>query len=170
MRSLILVAACAPLAFAVPARADTAPTDTAAEIGALEQAWAQAFLKGDKAFLERLVAPEFKLMNSDEGEVDFTPRDRWMANFDGFVFHEFDLKTINVVAAGDTAVATATGRWKIGRAGLPGTRDRGFIVTDTFVRRNGAWQVIFRHADSPRPAAAANPAPAPQMGSTERGR
>lgn len=165
---LILVAASALLAFSAPARADTA-----AEIAAIEQAWGQAFLNRDKAFLERLVAPEFKLMNSDEGGVDFTPRKQWMSNYDGLVFHEFEVQTIDVVAAGDTAVATATGRWKISRMGLPGTRDRGFIVTDTFVRRNGAWQVVFRHADSPRPAGAAtdpSPAPTAQPGTNERGR
>lgn len=163
MRRSVLIAAASAIAFAAPARADTA-----AEIKAIEQAWGEAFLNRDKAYLEKLVAPEFKLMNSDEGGVEFTPRDRWMANFDGFEFHEFEVKTVDVVAAGDTAVATATGRWKISRVGLPGTRDRGFIVTDTFVRRNGAWQVVFRHADSPAPATA--PAPATPSAPSERGR
>ena len=163
MRRSVLIAAASAIAFAAPARADTA-----AEIMAIEQAWGEAFLNRDKAYLENLVAPEFKLMNSDEGGVEFTPRDRWMANFDGFEFHEFEMKTVDVVAAGDTAVATATGRWKISRVGLPGTRDRGFIVTDTFVRRNGAWQVVFRHADSPAPATA--PAPATPSAPSERGR
>lgn len=163
MRRSVLIAAASAIAFAAPARADTA-----AEIKAIEQAWGEAFLNRDKAYLEKLVAPEFKLMNSDEGGVEFTPRDRWMANFDGFEFHEFEMKTVDVVAAGDTAVATATGRWKISRVGLPGTRDRGFIVTDTFVRRNGAWQVVFRHADSPAPATA--PAPATPSAPSERGR
>lgn len=163
MRRSVLIAAASAIAFAAPARADTA-----AEIKAIEQAWGEAFLNRDKAYLEKLVAPEFKLMNSDEGGVEFTPRDRWMANFDGFEFHEFEVKTVDVVAAGDTAVATATGRWKISRVGLPGTRDRGFIVTDTFVRRNGAWQVVFRHADSPAPATA--PAPATPSERSERGR
>ena len=167
MRRSNLFAASAAFAFATPARADTA-----AEIAAIEQAWGQAFLKQDKAFLEKLVAPEFKLMNSDEGVVDFTPRERWMTNFEGFVFHEFDIKTVDVVSAGDTAVATATGRWKIGRVGLPGTRDRSFIVTDTFVRRNGAWQVVFRHADAPPGpvGASAPPTPATKPSSAERGR
>lgn len=163
MRRSVLIAAASAIAFGAPARADTA-----AEIKEIEQAWGQAFLKRDKVYLEKLVAPEFKLMNSDEGGVDFTPRDRWMANFDGFEFHEFEVNTVDVVAAGDTAVATATGRWKISRVGLPGTRDRGFIVTDTFVRRNGAWQVVFRHADSPAPATA--PAPATPSAPSERGR
>ncbi len=124
--------------------------DTRSEIAAIEQAWGEAFLKRDRAFLDKLVAPEFKLMSAEGGEVDFTPRDRWFANAERFVFHEFEVKTVDVVEAGDTAVATVTGRWKIGRVGLPGTRETGFIVSDTFVRRGGAWQVIYRHS-SPRP-------------------
>ena len=167
MRISIALLGLAALASAAAAQVPP-PTGTAAEIAAIEQAWGEAFLNRDKAYLEKLVAPEFKLMNSDEGGVEFTPRDRWMANFDGFEFHEFEVKTVDVVAAGDTAVATATGRWKISRVGLPGTRDRGFIVTDTFVRRNGAWQVVFRHADSPAPATA--PAPATPSAPSERGR
>lgn len=165
MRRTMLIAAFAALPFAAPARADTA-----ADIVALEKAWGEAFLKKDKAYLEKLVAPEFKLMNSDEGKVEFTPRERWMANVDGFVFHEFEVDTVDVVVNGDTAVATSTGRWKIGRVGLPGTRDRGFILTDTFVRRNGAWQVIFRHADSPVPAAPVPPPTAVHPAPSERGR
>ena len=136
--------------------------DTASEIAAIEQSWGQAFLKRDRAFLDKLVAPEFKLMSAEGGDVNFTPRDRWFANTEGLVFHEFEVTTVDVVDAGDTAVATVTGRWKIGRVGLPGTRETGFIVSDTFVRRGGAWQVIYRHS-SPRPL------PQPQS-AQERGR
>ena len=167
-RFILVVVALTASALSIPARADTA-----SEIAAIEKAWGQAFLKRDKAFLNTLVAPEFKLMNSDEGKVDFTHRDEWMANFDGFVFHEFEIKTVDVVSAGDTAVATAIGRWKISRVGHPGTRDRGFIVSDTFVRRNGVWQAVFRHADSPVAAAApasSSPSPATQPTKSERGR
>ena len=161
MRNAAFVLAAACLAWPGPA-----PAGTPADIAAIEQAWGTAFLKRDRAYLETLVAPEFKLMNSDDGQVEFTPRERWLANYERFVFHEFEVQTVDVVDAGDTAVATVTGRWKIGRAGLPGTRETGFIVTDTFVRRGGAWQVVFRHS-APRPLAArATAAPA----TTERGR
>ena len=149
MRHAFLAFSSAALAFAAPARADTA-----SDIAAIEQAWGEAFLKGDHAYLEKLVAPEFKLVNSDDGKVEFTPRAKWFANAAGFDFHEFDVQTTDVVVNGDTAVATSVGRWNIGRKGLPGTRETGFIVSDTFVRRNGAWQVIYRHS-APRPLPAA---------------
>lgn len=157
MRKLVLVAAAAALAWSAPARADTA-----AEIDAIEQAWGAAFLKGDRAFLEALVAPEFKLMRAEGGKTLFTPRERWFATLGSYTFHLFEVQTLDVVAAGDTAVATIQGRWKISLAGR-GTRDENFIVSDTFVRRGGKWQAIYRHS-TPAPL----PATAPT--SAERGR
>ena len=142
-----------------------AHADTRSEIAALEQAWGQAFLKGDRAYLEKLVAPEFKLMRAEGGKTLFTPRAQWFATLDRYQFHIFEVRTVDVGDAGDTAVATVQGRWKISRKGLPGMRDENFIVSDTFVKRGGKWQVVYRHS-SPFPIAAPAAAPRPD----ERGR
>lgn len=158
-KSVPFIAAAAALAWTAPARADTA-----SEIAAIEQAWGEAFMKRDRAFLERLIAPEYKLMRAQGGEPHFTPAAQWLAAYDSYIFHDFQLRTVDVVDAGDTAVATVTGRWKVGMQGRPGTREEGFIVSDTFVRRGGKWQVIYRHSTPfPLPPAAAPAAP-------ERGR
>ena len=157
MRTAALTIGLVALALGSPAAADTA-----SDIAAIEQAWGEAFLKGDRAFLERLVAPEFKLMRAEGGESLFTPRARWFANEGRIIFHEFEVRTVDVVDAGDTAVATVRGRWKISMEGRTGTREEGFIVSDTFVRRGKAWQVIFRHS-SPYPLP-------PTQASQERGR
>lgn len=150
-----------PLA-AVAFAASHAPAiaDTSSDIAAIEQRWGEAFLKGDRAFIERLVAPEFVLMRAEGGKALFTPRADWLANYERFVFHAFEVKTVGVVGAGDTAVATVTGRWKVGLKGREGAREEAFVLSDTFVRRGGAWQVVYRHS-SPFPldtAKAAAPA------------
>jgi ketosteroid isomerase-like protein len=155
MRHSILLAASAFLAFSAPARADTA-----AEIAAIEQGWGEAFLKGDRAYLEQLLAPEFKLMRAEGGRAIFTPRAQWFANLANYHFHVFEVRTTDVVTAGDTAVATVQGRWKVSYTGR-GTREEDFILSDTFVKRGGQWQVVYRHS-TPFPL----PAPAP----SERGR
>ena len=129
-----------------------ASADTASDIAKLEQQWGQAFLKGDRAFLENLLAPEFKLMRAASNEPDFTPAAQWLANYDRFVFHSFDVRTVDVVESGDTAVATVTGSWKVGLKGREGDREEKFILSDTFVRRNGAWRALYRHS-TPLPAA-----------------
>jgi ketosteroid isomerase-like protein len=154
MRRSVLIAASAALAFSAPARADTA-----AEIESIEQAWGQAFLKNDKAYLERLLAPEFKLMRAEGGASTFTPRAQWLANYDHYIFHMFEVRMVDVVAAGDTAVATVHGRWKIGMKGRDGSREEGFVLSDTFVKRDGQWWAVYRHS-TPSPAPAAAPAPA----------
>ena len=149
MRTSTLILAAA-LTWSAPLAAQ-APAGTAAEIAAIEQAWGQAFLKEDLAYIESIVAPEFKLMGEKDGVADFTPRAEWIANTRGFDFHEYEVRTVDVVGTGNTAVATVEGRWKIGRKGLPGTRESRFIVSDTFVRRGGTWQVIYRHATTVQP-------------------
>ncbi len=148
--------ACAALAWTAPAGADTT-----SEIAGIELRWGEAFLKGDRAFLEKLIAPEFKLMRAEGGNTLFTPRATWFATLDRYQFEIFEVRTVDVVAAGDTAVATVAGRWKVTLAGR-GTRDENFIVSDTFVRRGGAWHVIYRHSTP-------SPLPHPSAGQ-ERGR
>lgn len=148
------------IAFAALAWSASARADTAADIAAIEQRWGEAFLKGDRAYLESVLAPEFKLMRAEGGKTLVTPRATWFATLDRYTFHLFEVRTVDVVAAGDTAVATITGRWKVTLAGR-GTRDETFIVSDTFVRRGGAWQVIYRHSTP-------HPLPQPSTGQ-ERG-
>lgn len=137
-------------AFALAASHAPALADTSSDIAAIEQRWGQAFLAGDRAYLEKLVAPEFVLMRAENGATLFTPRDQWFATYERFVFQTFEVRTVRVVDAGDTAVATITGRWKVGMKGREGAREEAFVVSDTFVRRGGGWQVVYRHS-SPFP-------------------
>ena len=150
-------------AFAWSATATAQPATDIAEITAIEAAWAEALRKGDTPALERLLAPEFKLMRAEPGPVIFTPRAEWLANYQRFIFHRYDVRTVDVVVAGDTAVATVEGGWKVGMQGRDGTREENFILSDTFVRRGGRWQVLYRHS-TPLPI------PPPPTGVLERGR
>lgn len=162
MRTAGLMVAALALGIAAPAEAQS---NTAAEIAAIEQAWGEAFMKRDRAYLESLLAPEFKLMRADGGQPQFTPRARWLDNFERYIFYDFQVRTIDVVESGDTAVATVTGRWKVGIQGREGTREEGFILSDTFVRRGGQWKVLYRHS-SPHPLA---PPPTVPAVTNERG-
>jgi hypothetical protein len=47
----------------------------------------------------------------------------------------FEAKVVDVIVAGNTAVASIEARWR-----------RESFLTDTWVKRNGQWQVIFRHS------------------------
>lgn len=131
------------------ARVEANASSVADEIRALEAGWSRAFLEGDYAFLERIVAPEYVLASSFNGQTDFTPRHEWMANSRKFQFREYETTVRDVIVAGDTAVATLDGRWLVSVPGIDKPRDDRFYVTDTWARRKGQWQVIFRHSGPP---------------------
>lgn len=129
--------------------APTAPTTSdpraAADIRELERRWGRAFVERDFDFLERIVAPEFRLVGAAPGgEVGITARVDWMRNSRAFQHLAFREEVIDVMTAGDTAVAIVRGEWTVKRlADRPATVVR-FVVADTWVRRNGRWQVTLR--------------------------
>ena len=122
-----------------------ASADTAADIRAQEAAWEKAFKTGNHAFLRSLLAPEFRLMRAENGKVLMTSRAQWFARRSSYTFHEFEAKIVDVAVAGNTAVATVEGHWKVGVPGV-GVREENFILSDTWVRRRGKWQVLYRHS------------------------
>lgn len=144
MEMFALVAAAVMAAQPAPAALDPA----VAEITRLETQWGEAFVARDFGFIERIVAPEYRLVVAgNDGDFGLTPRAEWMANARLFVHHAFSVETVDVNRAGDTAVASARGLWTVSfRPGMPPVPIR-FFVTDTWVRRGGKWRVIHRYSD-----------------------
>ena len=145
-----------PAPIAVAPKADQAVVKL---IRTLEQQWGQAFVKRDFAFIDRIIAPEYRLaVAAPDGGVSLTYRDEWMRNSRVFEHQAFAVDVIEVATAGDTAVALAQGLWTVKmRPDRPAQAIR-FVVTDTWVRRKGRWQVIYRYShrlpDAPWPPAA----------------
>ena len=133
------------LGFAALTWSVSAKADVATEIRAHEAAWEQAFKTGNHRYLRSLLAPEFRLMRAENGQILLTTRAQWFANLTRYTMHEFDARIVDVAVAGNTAVATVEGRWKVS---IPdrGTREEKFILSDTWVRRGRAWQVVYRHS------------------------
>ena len=123
----------------------SAQANDASDIRALEEGWGAAFLSGDRQSIAEILAPEFKLMRAVEGKVQFSPRDQWLVALGKTIFHEFDVRVTDVALTGDTAIATLEGTTKISFAGR-GTRKESIILSDTWVRRNGRWQALYRHS------------------------
>ena len=154
----VALAVIAQPAVAAPAPAPAPADAVSAEIARLEQQWGEAFVNHDFDFIERIVAPEFRLVGADpDGGHGITLRAEWMKNARIFTHHGFTVETVDVNRAGDTAVASAKGLWTVSfRPGAPAKPIR-FFVTDIWVRRGGKWQVIHRYShrlgDAPPPAA-----------------
>ena len=142
---------------AAVAASPVAPDPRVAEITRLEQQWGEAFVRRDFDFIERIIAPEYRLVSArPDGTFGITRRAEWMRNARDFTHHAFAVETVDVNRAGNTAVASAQGLWTMSmRPGAPPRQVR-FLVTDTWVRRSGRWQVIQRYSqrvpgDAPPP-------------------
>ena len=146
---------------AAVAASPVAPDPTVAEITRLEREWGEAFVKRDFDFIERVIAPEYRLVGArPDGGVAITRRAEWMKNSRDFTHHAFAVETVDVNHAGNTAVASVQGLWTVSRRPEEPPRQARFFVTDTWVRRNGQWQVIHRYSHR-LPGAAWPPVVAP---------
>ena len=138
------------LALAVVAVAPPTPAvvdPAVAEITQLEEQWGQAFVTRDFAFIERIVAPEYRLVvASPDGKYSITRRAEWMKSGQAFKSYAFAVETVDINRVGDTAVASAQGMWTVSRKAGEAPRSTRFFVTDTWVRRGGRWQVIHRYS------------------------
>ena len=149
----------APAQRSAPAIAPpTADQAVVAQIRQLEQDWGQAFVRRDFALIERIVAPEYRLASGrDDGRIILTFREEWMRNSRAFEHQAFAIEIVDVMTAGDTAVAVGQGSWTVKRRPDRPFRTHRFVVIDTWVRRNGQWQVVSRYSDR-LPEAASPPA------------
>ena len=130
------------LALLAVSTSTAALADDASDIRKIEVKWGEAFRNADYAAIERIVAPEFKLLRAAGWDkVGFTPRAEWMVNAKRFTFHKYEVEVVDVAVTGNAAVATVKGRWRV--SDRP---EEAFVVTDTFVKRKGRWQAVFRHS------------------------
>ena len=124
----------------------SAEQDKAAII-ALEANWSRAFLTKDYALLDDFIAPEFKLVAWRTNKLGSTGRAGWMVNVRKWDFRAYQTKVLDVVVIEGTAVATVQGSWIVDEKGREIINNK-FFLTDTWVRRNGRWQVVLRHSQT----------------------
>ena len=121
---------------------------TADAVLALDRAWGQAYVTGDIAFVERLLAPDWQ--GWLDGEL--TDRATELAEFRAGHRHA-DANVIDderVRVYGDTAIVEA--RERVRYHDDSATQALGWRLTDVFVRQQGRWQVVATHESSlPQP-------------------
>ena len=155
MKTRLLATWAAGALYAATAGAQQADKDTAALLK-LEQDWADAVVRHDAGFIERVEADAY-VYTDPAGNVGHKADDLATARAGDVKIDAFRLSAMRVALHGDTAVVT-------GETTLVG-RDRGtplagtYRWTDTFVRRpDGTWQAVASQA-----VAAARPEDAPVL-------
>ncbi len=129
----------------VPTCAFAEPTavgnDDEQTLVSLEKGWSNAYLTDNAAFLDGLMDPGFVLTNA-HGQV--SAKDEEVAEVRDRTLHydQFESSDLKVRLYDDTAVVTGQTHIKASVKKLGHVIDGMVRFTDTFVRRNGKWQII----------------------------
>lgn len=110
----------------------------------IQQQLAQAWVRRDQGFIERVLAPEWSVT-----QADGTIRSRATVLHDAFVARTVSIESmvvedVTVTLLGDTAIV----RGRTQATGMVGDQ-RGSArlrFTDTFIKRSGQWQAVASHA------------------------
>lgn len=150
---------CAAASKAQPAPAAT--DDTSAQIRRLENEWIRSVREQDLGALDRALAPEFTYTVAVAGRpLSTIDRDAYIHRAKGYAVSASHFEENLVRAYGDVAVVSSR---YVQTATLHGKdRSAEFLLTDTWVKRDGQWKAAARVSARPEhPSNAAPPAPSP---------
>ena len=116
------------------------------ELSSLENEMMEAFKRGDKATLERLLAEEF-ILTSATSKGELLNKRQYIGGLqairvESFRFHDFTFRFF-----GDAAIINCRIDWKSTWNGRDWSAD--FLMTDVWIKRHGRWQIVTRHSSYP---------------------
>ena len=126
-------------------------SSTEATLRDLQQRWMDAWRLGDRATLERILAPDFALVVSAQ-PADRISRSAWLHTaLNGYVAESFDYRDMQVRVLGDVAVVSSIGVQRATAFGVD--RSGVFYLTDVWQRSgDDTWQVVARYSSLPEPS------------------
>lgn len=130
------------IAFDASAQTKTALSPGEQEVRKLERAWLDAYEKKDSQAMDAIVADDFTITFTD-GSMQTKPQIMDSIKRPGASSSKFLTENVQSRIYGDTVIliGTVISEWK--QNGTPMT-DRS-RYTDTYVKRNGRWQVVASH-------------------------
>jgi ketosteroid isomerase-like protein len=140
MKSRAAIFAASGLLFMIYASRAQVSSTTEAEryIKDSERQWAESVANGDVTVVERILADDFVGVDPD-GSFYGKAKEVADTRESSKEFISNHLNEVKVRFYGETAVAQGTESW-VRRTGAP-LRGR-YVWTDTWVRRNGKWQIV----------------------------
>jgi ketosteroid isomerase-like protein len=137
------------IAVAVPGSRAAQPAASEAELRALEEKLARAWVEKDRPFIEGLLAADWSVTDAT-GQV--LTKDQVLAQTFASADRTIDSMTIDDVRVrlfGSMAVVTGRTRATGSYRGQTGSAVLRF--TDVFVQRDGRWQIVASHGSSVAP-------------------
>ena len=152
IRVLVIVATLVSgMLTATPALADQPAITPEERFRDLELKWMDALADKDVAVLEQILAKEFTIIGAGSTlENPAATREEWLAVGLKRPFPKHTVRVVAVTQLPDVAVVQAvlTGDYPP----MPWVPEGGtlnFLITDTWVYRDGRWQVAARHSSLP---------------------
>jgi ketosteroid isomerase-like protein len=105
----------------------------------IQREWAEARVKGDSSYTQRLEAEDCTIVWPDGRIVN--KREDLKSMTGDIVFTEFKIDDLQVRLYGDTGIVLGQGTIKAHeeKQNLVGGK---FVWTDTFLKKDGAWKVV----------------------------
>jgi ketosteroid isomerase-like protein len=105
----------------------------------IQHDWAEARMKGDSSYTQRLEAENCTVVWPDGSIVN--KREDLKSMTGDIVFTEFKIDDLQVRLYGDTGIVVGQGTIKAhqGKQNLLGGK---FVWTDTFIKQDGVWEVV----------------------------
>lgn len=141
----------APRADSTATATTSGPASLTDEIRAAENAWRIGIGGGDTVELGRITAPEFTMVGSTGPASTVTRANLMKEISQGMIQADSSsLSDLTVRGSGDSAVADLTFFWRVSRMGKP-PKPETVKVEDTWVRRDGRWQLAARRERATKP-------------------
>jgi ketosteroid isomerase-like protein len=142
MKSKLLLFAL--LAFAPPKFICAAPAapNAEAQLTKIEHDWADAYVKRDPSFVQRLAADNFIFTGPDGNSVGKADYVKGMTG--PTVFTSFEIGELKIRTVGDVAIVTGTATI----TAKTGDKDESgkYAFTDVFAKKGGEWKAISSQA------------------------
>ena len=116
------------------------------EIMALQHDWMKAVMAHDETTLQQILADDFTLTSVHSGG-ELVGKAAYMASFGKVRNSRFSFRDVVIRIYGEMAVVNS--RFHQQYAGESKESAGEFLLTDVWVKRDGRWQAVSRHASRP---------------------
>lgn len=119
------------------------------ELFGLEVEFMEAVKRRDVTYLDRVLGENFVLTTGRPG-AEIRSRQEWLeVTRDDYRIETYEFEWLRVEAYGEAAVVRSRYRQKATMDGQG--RSSAYLMTDVWIRREGAWRLVTRHVSSLSP-------------------
>ncbi|HEY0730797.1 MAG TPA: nuclear transport factor 2 family protein [Chitinophagaceae bacterium] len=115
------------------------------ELERLSWDWMNAWKAKDTVLLEKILAPDYRLLALINGELVSINREKWLKTVPMYIPKSFRYYDFDIRIYGNTAIVQS----KFDQEATLNGQDRSgtFQITDVWVKNKSGWQVVHRHTN-----------------------